>query len=84
MKKTIYKKTKRAIIQIIGTNSIKLYLNMVTVKKTFQMESIFKGEIQNFVKNFNTISFKCTSIEYHNNTGLVSKITFDEIESETL
>lgn len=52
---------------------------MITIKKTYQMEAIYKSEIQNFVKNFNTITFKCISIEYHKQTGLVSKITFEEI-----
>lgn len=61
-------------------NCIKVELNMVTVEKTFQMEQLYKAGITEFVKNFNTIYFECNNIEYHKETGKVSKIVFTEIE----
>ena len=60
-------------------NSIKIDLKMITINKTFPMETIYNNQIINFVQNFNTIKFKCTNIEYHKNTGLVSKIVFEEL-----
>lgn len=61
-------------------NSIKIYLNMITIEKTYPMEVIYKNDTQNFVKNFNTILFKCSKIEYHKKTGKVATIIFEQIE----
>lgn len=63
-----------------GTNSIKIDLKMITVEETYPMELIYKNNITNFVKNFNVILFKCTNIEYHKQTGKISKLTFEQIE----
>lgn len=63
-----------------GTNSIKIDLKMITVEKTYPMELIYKNDVTNFVKNFNVILFKCTNIEYHKETGKVSKLIFEQIE----
>lgn len=63
-----------------GTNSIKIDLKMITVEKTYPMELIYKNDVINFVKNFNVILFKCTNIEYHKETGKVSKLIFEQIE----
>ena len=61
-------------------NSIKIDLKMITIDKTYPMEVIYNNDITLFVQNFNLISFKCTNIEYHKKTGLISKITFEQIE----
>lgn len=63
-----------------GINSIKINLNMITIKKTYPMELIYNNSTQNFVKNFNIILFKCSNIEYHKKTGKVSTITFEQLE----
>jgi len=59
-------------------NSIKIDLKMTTVDKTFPMEAIYNNKMINFVQNFNKIQFKCTQIEYHKNSKLVSKLVFEE------
>lgn len=61
-------------------NSIKIDLKMTTIDKTYPMEEIYNKEIANFVQNFNLIEFKCTNIEYHEDTGKVSKLVFEELE----
>lgn len=53
---------------------------MITIEKTYQMEDFYNTGMTEFVKNFNLILFKCTSIEYHKKTGLISKITIEQIE----
>lgn len=63
-----------------GENSIKIDLKMITINKTYPMEEIYNKEITNFVQNFNSILFKCTSIEYHEKTGKVSKLVFEELQ----
>jgi len=61
-------------------NSIKVYLKMITIDKTYPMEEFYNNDMTAFVKNFNLIEFKCVEIEYHKKTGLVSKITFEQLE----
>lgn len=61
-------------------NSIKIDLKMITIEKTYPMETIYNNQITNFVQNFNQIKFKCTKIEYHEQTGKISKLIFEELE----
>ena len=60
-------------------NSIKIAIKMITTEKTYPMEEIYNNDITKFVQNFNLIEFKCTSIEYHKETGRVSNIMFEQI-----
>lgn len=62
------------------TNSIKIDIEMITIEKTYPMEAFFKKGMTSFVENFNLIEFKCTSIEYHKKTGLISKIKFKQLD----
>ena len=64
-----------------GKNSIKIDLKMTTLDKTYPMEEIYSKQITKFVQNFNLIKFKCTNIEYHEDTGKVSKLVFEELEN---
>jgi len=61
-----------------NTDSIKVQLKMVTIESTYNMEAIYASGMTNFVANFSTVAFKCTDIQYHKNTGLISRITFEE------
>lgn len=61
-------------------NSIKIDLKMITIEKTYPMETIYNNQITNFVQNFNQIKFKCTKIEYHEQTGKISRLIFEELE----
>lgn len=60
-------------------NSIKIDLKMTTVDKTYPMEEIYNKQITTFIQNFNTVKFKCTTIEYHKKTGKISKLVFEEL-----
>lgn len=64
------------------TNSIKVELIMLNGdnKETYQMETLNKVGLSGFIKNFNLINFKCSKIEYHDKTKLISKIVFEQIE----
>ncbi|MCI8482661.1 MAG: hypothetical protein HFJ27_06460 [Clostridia bacterium] len=64
------------------TNSLKIELKLFNEEelKTYQMETIQKLGTEQFVKNFNLVSFKCTKIEYHKQTQKVAKIVFEQIE----
>lgn len=65
-----------------NTNSIKIEINLLNDKelKTYQMEQLQNVGLEGFVKSFNLIKFKCTKLEYHNDTKKVSKIIFQQIE----
>lgn len=60
-------------------NSVKIEIKMNTNGKTYQMETIYKNDITKFVENFNLVKFNCIKIEYHKNTGNVSKLYFEEV-----
>ena len=64
------------------TNSIKVEIVMLNEegKETYQMETIDKVGINQFINNFNLIIFKCSNIEYHDKTKMVKKIVFEQIE----
>ena len=60
-------------------NSINIEVKMKITDKTYPMEEFYNNDITKFVENFNLINFKCTSIEYHQKTGRVKKLLFEEI-----
>lgn len=64
------------------TDSIKVELIMLSEnkKETYQMETLNKVGLNGFIKNLNLINFKCSKIEYHDKTRLISKIIFEQIE----
>lgn len=61
-------------------NSIKIEITMLLTEKTYPMEEIYNTDTAEFVKYFNLENFKCTKIEYHKETGKVSKMLFEQIE----
>lgn len=61
------------------TDSVKIYVKLQEEGENFPMERIFKLGITEFVKNFNIESFKCTQINYHEQTKKISEIYFEVI-----
>lgn len=59
-------------------NSIKVEIKILDNNKTYQMESLYQGEIDTFVQYYNSIRFKCKEIEY-NKVGKVSYMLFEQI-----
>ena len=47
---------------------------------TYEMESLYYGDITKFVQNYNYIKFKCTKIEY-NSAKKVKYMLFEQISS---
>ena len=67
-------------------NSILIDLVMITdegkqEKTTYNMETIEKVGITEFIQNFSLTTFKSSDVEYHQKTGKISKITFEQLES---
>ena len=64
-------------------NSIKIDIVMITDEEkqentTYKMEAISKIGISEFIKNFNTVKFKCTNIQYHKETGKIKYIQIEQ------
>ena len=59
--------------------SIKIEVKLIITEKTYPMEEIYNKDTDEFVKHFSLENFKCKSIEYHNKTGKISKMLFEQI-----
>lgn len=64
-------------------NSIQIDLDIVEVKKTYPMESIYQAQIKEFMKNFGDVQFECKKIKYHEKTGKIKYMLFEEVLPET-
>ena len=60
-------------------NTLKIEIKLKSTKKTYTMEEIYKNNITEFVKYFNFSEFECTDIKYHQKTGKISNMLFEEI-----
>lgn len=65
-----------------GENSIKIDIHILENDTIYNMERINKKPIEDFVKNFNTIKFKCIKKEYHEDTQKIKYILFEQIIEE--
>ena len=72
-----------------GEKSIQVELNLIagvdakTGEKetvTHPMERLIEVDLNGFIKNFNLTIFRVKEIEYHEKTGRISKIIFEQIE----
>lgn len=72
-------KDENGIFKENDTNSIKIDVKMLDNDTTYNMETLYSGGMDRFVKYYNTIIFKCTKIEYHPNNKvkylLIEQIT---------
>lgn len=64
------------------TNSIKMDISLIDGEEIHQipMETIYKNGTEQFVQYYKDIKFKCSKIEYHNKTGRIKYILFEEIQ----
>ncbi len=60
-------------------NSINIDIKMTDNDKTYNMEKIYNGGISTFTSYYSQIKFKCTNIEYHQKTGKVKYMLFEQI-----
>ena len=59
-----------------NVDSIKMDVLITDNDTLYDVETIYQGGIENFVKNFNTIKFKCTEIKYHETTKQIKYLLF--------
>jgi len=63
-------------------NSIKIDIHILENDTIYNMERINKKPIEDFVKNFNSIKFKCVKKEYHELSQKIKYILFEQIIEE--
>lgn len=61
------------------TNSINIDIKMIDNDKIYNMEKIYKGGISTFTSYYSEIKFKCTKIDYHQKTGKIKYMLFEQI-----
>ena len=61
-------------------NSIKVEVHMIEDDKNYeiQMEQIYNAGTEQFVQYYSNIKFKCSKIEYHEKTGRIKYILFEQ------
>ena len=64
-------------------NSIKVEVHMTESDKEYelQMEQIYNSGTEQFVQYYGNIKFKCSKIEYHEKTGRIKYILFEQQET---
>ena len=60
-------------------NSINIDIKMIDDDKIYNMEMIFNGGISTFTSYYRDIKFKCTKLEYHNQSGRIKYMLFEQI-----
>ncbi len=60
------------------SNSIDIYIKMLDVDETYPMETFYNSGMEQFVKYYSNIKFKCTKLQYHNATNKVKYMLFEQ------
>lgn len=83
-KNNIQKDDKNVYIEN-DENSIKIYIYFLDldkdgeyIKTPYTMEQIYNNDTENFIKLYGTSNFHCTNIDYHEKTGNVKSLTFEQ------
>lgn len=66
-------------------NSVKIYIYFLDIEKEdkyietpYTMEQIYNNDTENFIKLYGTSNFYCTKIDYHEKTGNIKSLTFEQ------
>ena len=62
-------------------NSIEIEINITDNETTYKMETIYNAGTEQFVQYYGNIKFKCSKIEYHENTGRIKYMLFEQQET---
>jgi len=59
-------------------NSIQIEIYIQDNEQTYKMETFYNTGIQQFIKYYGNIKFKCSKIEYHKSTGRIKYLLFEQ------
>ena len=74
----IYKDDKGKYINN-DNNSINIDIQILDNEKIYPMETLYSGGMNKFVQFYGEIKFKCTDLQYHQTTGKVKYMLFEQI-----
>ena len=60
-------------------NSINIDIKFIDNDEVYNMETIYKSKIENFISYYRLIKFKCVKIEYHDLTKKIKQMKFEQI-----
>ena len=60
-------------------NSIKIEIYMTDNEETYRAETFYNNGIEQFMEFYRDIKFKCSKIEYHEKTGKIKYLYFEQI-----
>ena len=60
------------------SNSIEIEIYMTDNETTYKMETIYNSGTEQFVQYYGNIKFKCSKIEYHEKTGKIKYLLFEQ------
>ena len=60
--------------------SIKITIKMLATQEVYEMEKIFEYKVEQFIELFNNSKFKASNVLYHQNTGRISQIDFEQTQ----
>ena len=61
------------------TNSINMDIRITDNNTVYKMETFFNNQMDKFVQYYGQVKFKCTKIEYHNDTKKIKYLLFEQI-----
>ncbi len=71
-------KDSKGIFKDNSKDSINIEIKFKQIDETIQEEKIEENDISKFIQYYSTVNFKCTNIEYHQNTNYVKYLYFEE------
>lgn len=60
-------------------NSINIDIKFIDNDEVYNMETIYKSKIENFISYYRLIKFKCTEIQHHVSTKKIKYMKFEQI-----
>lgn len=60
-------------------NSINIDIKFIDNDEVYNMETIYKSKIENFISYYRLIKFKCTEIQHHDSTKKIKYMKFEQI-----
>ena len=79
-KNNIPKDDKNLYIQN-DENSIEIEIYIEDNETTYKMEVFYNSGTEQFIQYYGNIKFKCSKIEYHEKTGKIKYILFEQIQT---
>ena len=79
-KNNIPKDDKNLYIQN-DENSIEIEVYIEDNETTYKMEVFYNSGTEQFIQYYGNIKFKCSKIEYHEKTGKIKYILFEQIQT---